>query len=48
LSTRATLEAQAAQASTLAKQQRLSDREAVGAVLGGVSSGTSAANLKAC
>ena len=33
LSSKATLEAQAAQASTLAKQQRLSDREAVGAVL---------------
>ena len=48
LSTRATLEAQAARASSLAKQQRLSDREAVGAVLATVVSGAGAANLKHC
>ena len=48
LSSKTTLEAQAAQASALAKRQRLSDREAVGAVLATVSSGASAANLKGC
>jgi hypothetical protein len=47
-SSKATLETQAAQASTLAKQQRLSDREAVGAVLGTISSGAGAAKLKGC
>ncbi len=48
LSSKTTLEAHATQASTLAKRQRLSDREAVGAVLATVSSGASAANLKGC
>jgi hypothetical protein len=48
LSSKATLEAQAAQATKLAKQQRLSDREAVGAVLATASSGASAASLKGC
>jgi hypothetical protein len=44
-STRTTLEGQATQASTLAKEQRLSDREAVTAVLhGSAASGT----LKGC
>jgi hypothetical protein len=46
LSNRTTLESQAAQATTLAKQQRLSDREAVGAVLAERSSGTD--SLKGC
>ena len=49
LSSKATLEAQAAQASTLAKQQRLSDREAVGAVLATLGAdATAAASLKGC
>lgn len=48
LSSKATLEAQAAQASTLAKQQRLSDREAVGAVLATLDAGATTANLKGC
>ena len=48
LSSKATLEAQAVQASTLAKQQRLSDREAVGAVLATSGAGATAANLKSC
>ena len=48
LATKATLEAQAAQASTLAKQQRLSDREAVGAVLATSGSPSAATNLKGC
>jgi hypothetical protein len=48
LSSKATLEAQASQASTLAKRQRLSDREAVGAVLATVSAGAGTANLKHC
>lgn len=47
-SSKATLETQAAQASTLAKQQRLSDREAVGAVLATIGSGAGAASLKGC
>jgi hypothetical protein len=47
-SSKATLETQAAQASTLAKQQRLSDREAVGAVLAAIGGGAGAANLKGC
>ncbi|HZT55864.1 MAG TPA: hypothetical protein VFA35_06540 [Burkholderiaceae bacterium] len=45
-SSRATLETQAAQAGALAKQQRLSDREAVGAVL--AAAGAGAASLKGC
>jgi len=48
LSSKSTLEAQAAQASTLAKRQRLSDREAVSAVLAMANRGTGAANLKGC
>jgi hypothetical protein len=44
-STRTTLEGQATQASTLAKEQRLSDREAVTAVLHG---GTAGDTLKGC
>lgn len=48
LSTKTTLESHAAQASALAKRQRLSDREAVGAVLATVSSGAGPANLKGC
>lgn len=48
LSTKATLEAQAAQASMLAKRQRLSDREAVNAVLGTANNAAGAANLKDC
>jgi len=48
MSSKTTLESQAAQASTLAKQQRLSDREAVGAVLATISAGAGAANLKGC
>jgi hypothetical protein len=47
-SSKATLETQAAQASTLAKQQRLSDRETVGAVLATIGSGAGAASLKGC
>lgn len=49
--TRTTLEAQAAQASNLAKVQRLSDREAVLAVLAqnaGASTDAGAASLKGC
>jgi hypothetical protein len=48
LSGSTTIESHAAQASTLAKRQRLSDREAVGAVLSTVSSGAGPANLKDC
>lgn len=47
-SSKATLEAQASQASSLAKQQRLSDREAVVAVLATIGSSAGAANLKGC
>ena len=48
LSSKATLEVQAVQAGALAKQQRLTDREAVRAVLakGGVSAGVP--SLKSC
>jgi hypothetical protein len=48
LSSKATLESQAAQASTLAKKERLSDREAVVAVLTQLQGNVSAANLKGC
>ena len=48
LSSKATLETQAAQASTLAKQQRLSDREAVVAILAQGSGAGAPANLKGC
>ena len=48
LSSKATLEGQAAQASMLAKQQRLSDREAVGAVLATTHSGAGTSTLKGC
>ena len=48
LSSKATLETQAAQASTLAKQQRLTDREAVVAVLDPIGGGLASANLKGC
>ena len=44
--TKATLEAQATRAGTLAKQQHLSDREAVAQVL--AQSGAGAASLKGC
>ena len=50
-SSRTTLESQAAQASSLAKAERLSDREAVIAVLarsGGPSAENGAASLKGC
>jgi len=46
LSSRATLETQAAQASSLARQQRLSDREAVVAIL--AQAGGSGVSLKGC
>ena len=50
LSTKSTLEVQATQASTLARQQRLSDREAVVAVLaqGGGVAGAGEDKLKGC
>jgi hypothetical protein len=48
LSNKHTLEGQASQASTLAKQQRLSDREAVSAVLASVQSGAGMESLKGC
>jgi hypothetical protein len=48
LSSQATLEAQATQAGTLARQQRLSDREAVVAVLAQSSNAASVGNLKGC
>ena len=48
LSNQSTLEAQATQAGKLAKQQRLSDREAVGAVLAQSGSGAGVASLKGC
>lgn len=50
-SSRATLEAQAAQATSLARQQRLSDREAVIAVLaqtGNADAASGTASLKGC
>ena len=48
LSTKSTLEVQATQASTLARQQRLSDREAVVAVLAQGSAGAGEDKLKGC
>ena len=48
LSSRATLEAQAAQAGSLARQQRLSDREAVVAILAQRDGAGATANLKGC
>ena len=45
---KSTLETQAVQAGTLAKQQRLSDREAVVAVLAQAGRGAGAENLKGC
>ena len=48
LSNKSTLEAQATQAGTLARQQRLSDREAVAAVLAQAGSGAGVASLKGC
>ena len=45
---KSTLETQAVQAGTLAKQQRLSDREAVGAVLAQAGNGAGAEKLKGC
>jgi hypothetical protein len=45
---KATLEGQATQATSLAKQQRLSDREAVSAVLAQSSKGSAADKLKGC
>ena len=47
-STKTTLEAQATQAGTLARRQRLSDREAVVAVLDQARPGTGAETLKGC
>ncbi len=47
-SSKTMLESQAAQASTLAKQQRLSDREAVVAVLAQADGGATGATLKGC
>lgn len=48
LSNRVTLEAQAERASSLARRQRLSDREAVVAVLASDGSAGATANLKGC
>ena len=48
LSSKSTLEAQATQAGTLAKQQRLTDREAVDAVLAPLGTGPAHSNLKDC
>ncbi len=48
LSSQATLEAQATQAGALAKQKRLTDREAVVAVLALSSNPASVGNLKGC
>ena len=48
LANKSTLENQATQASTLAKQQRLSDREAVGAVLAQSGNGAGVGSLKGC
>ncbi len=48
LSNKATIEGQATRAGTLAKQQRLSDREAVGAVLAQSGHGAVGASLKDC
>ncbi|MEP6876175.1 MAG: hypothetical protein ABI887_17605 [Burkholderiales bacterium] len=45
---KATIESQALQAGTLAKQQRLSDREAVVAVLAQAGNGAGADKLKGC
>ena len=45
---KSTFEAQAVQAGTLAKQQRLSDREAVVAVLAQAGSGTAKDSLEGC
>ncbi len=47
-SNKSTLEAQAMQAGTLAKQQRLSDREAVSAVLAQAGRGPVTESLKGC
>ena len=47
-SSKATLEAQATQAGTLAKQQRLTDREAVSAVLAAGNGNAIAESLKGC
>jgi hypothetical protein len=47
-SNKSTLETQAVQAGTLAKQQRLSDREAVSAVLAPAGHGSAADSLKGC
>jgi hypothetical protein len=48
LSSKTSLEAQAAQATALAKQQRLSDREAVQAVLAKTGVSPAAPSLKGC
>ncbi len=48
LSSQATLEAQATQAGAMARQQRLTDREAVMAVLAQSGNAASAGNLKGC
>jgi hypothetical protein len=48
LANKATLELQALQAGMIAKQQRLSDREAVGAVLAQAGKGTGVDSLKGC
>ena len=48
LSNKAALEAHAAQASTMARQQRLSDREAVLTVLKSITASASAETLKGC
>jgi hypothetical protein len=48
LASKATLEAQALQAGTIARQQRLSDREAVGAVLAQAGNGAGVDSLKGC
>ena len=48
LANKATLEAQATRAGALARQQHLSDREAVGAVLAQAGTGAGVASLKGC
>jgi len=48
LASKTTLESQALQAGTIARQQRLTDREAVGAVLAQAGNGAGVGSLKDC
>jgi hypothetical protein len=48
LASKTTLESQALQAGTMARQQRLTDREAVGAVLAQAGNGAGVSSLKDC